>query len=661
MELVFLWVKRYGCFKETGFHFHNTYQFEYDLESSGLRVVTGMGTYKPKDFFGENISNLSVIVGDNGAGKTTVLRLILDCLAGDEANVSPFIAGFFAQDEQELRIYNHELQIRNIESKGIRTVLMDKIAFEEWMESTKFIYVNNVLDIQDYSYKKPGYTHDLSVGGLMRRDHSSGVENRHIRHDANPIIHFSNNEVYRQIDFLYHYKQGELDTEFLFKMVNSLQVEITDNDWNRRYLAQSIEKYYPQKEKPGTGSLTNFSGMPENEVGQLLTMISGSFTTIRHNNLWKVLIADHLLINAIKDTAEPVTTSDNRQRELECLLKAYLPLSANEDILTYCRDYLVRAEIELDKEGSVFAERLVPYRAFVEWMEVESRALDLEIDAASASIIRIMLNDHNKERFRVFFDHYNRTCYPFYFLNFSWGLSTGQSNLLSLYSRLHSVLKPANDGGGRSDKVVNHLNKPCTGILLLIDEADLSFHPKWQVQYISRLLYMLRTIYKSAKVQVILTSHSPMLLSDVPKSNVMYLQEGTNDSANNHAETFGQNIYTLFNDAFFMDLKVGEFANGVIQSVGNGLNELVQSAMLPDVSDVRSEQFALLEHYEYITGIIGEPVIRKAFETKLQRLKEAYRTEKLKSAISLYEELSQEDRDRLIDYIIKDNEKDRDQ
>ncbi|MHA6528746.1 AAA family ATPase [Paenibacillus sp. BAC0078] len=660
MELVYLWVEHYGCFKETGFHFNNTYQFEYDPESGEFQIKNGMDTYKPNHFFGTNISNLSVIVGDNGAGKTTVLRLILDCLAGDETNVSPFIAGFFAQDEQELRIYSHDLQIQNIDSKGIKTVIIDKIALEDWAEMTKFIYVNNVLDVLDYSYNKPGYTHDLSVGGLMRRDHSSGVENRHIRHDANPIIHFFNNEVYRQIDFLYHYKQGELDTEFLFNMINSLQVEITDNDWNRRYLAQSIEKYYPQKEKPATGSLTDFSGIPENEVGKLLTMISDSFASISRRNLWKVLIADHLLINAIKDTAEPVTTSDNRRRELECLLNAYRPLTDNEDILTYCREYLVRARTELDKKGSVYAERLVPYRAFIEWLDMESWALDLEIDAASAPIIRIMLNDNNKERFRVFFDHYNRTCYPFYFLNFSWGLSTGQSNLLSLYSRLHSVLKPSDDGG-RGDKVVNHLDKPCTRILLLIDEADLSFHPKWQVQYISRLLYMLRTIYKSATVQVILTSHSPMLLSDVPKSNVMYLKEGTNDSANDHAETFGQNIYTLFNDAFFMDLTVGEFANGVIQRVGDGLNELVQSAMLQGVSNVRSEHLSRLEYYEYITGIIGEPVIRKAFETKLQRLKEAYRTEKLKSAISLYEELSQEDRDRLIDYIIKDNERDRDQ
>lgn len=66
----------------------------------------------------------------------------------------------------------------------------------------------------------------------------------------------------------------------------------------------------------------------------------------------------------------------------------------------------------------------------------------------------------------------------------------------------------------------------------------------------------------------------------------------------------------------------------------------------------------VLEKYELIASIIGEPVIKKSFESKLQGLKEHYQTETLQNAISVYDNLSPKDRERLIDHIIKANQED---
>ncbi|MGX5556672.1 AAA family ATPase [Bacillus cereus] len=657
MELIYLWIKKYGNFKETDFYFQNSYQFNYDTVSHDLHINNELGEKMPNNFFGENISNLSVIVGDNGAGKTTLLRFIMDGLTNTMDLTGPFIAGFYDQCKKELKIYSHKMLIRNIECKDTKVTLMEESIFEDWISKTKFVYVSNMLDIHDYSQEKPGKVHDASVGGLLRRDYKYAVERKHIPLEENQIYNFFNNEVYRQINFLYQYKQEEIKTDSFFDMLNVLTVKIAENTFKQTTLADVLKKNF-RKGMRGKDESSDVKSLFEDMIDQLLTM--NRLIPNSGESICLSLIAYHLVINAIKDVAESAIPSELRYKELNCLLHVYKPYNDQESIILYSKNLLERFKEELKTARSRYISRLIPYLSFLNWLEIEFEMFDVEVKAADKwnAVVQIKLNDINKERFGAFFKHYNSTCSPFYFLNFSWGLSTGENNLLNLYSRLHSVLIQDRQIGSRGDNVVNYSSMgkiPCTNILLLIDEADLSFHPKWQIQYINRLLNILNVMFKNCKVQVIITTHSPMMLSDVPKSNVIYLKKSTNDSIKEHSETFGQNVYTLFKDAFFIEQTVGEFSNRIIQEVGSALNELVQA----EIHDkMESNDFIDLKYYEYITGIIGEKVIRQSFEAKLQQLREVYRTRDLKNAISLYNKLSPDDRNRMIDYIIQTNEKD---
>ncbi|WP_419886052.1 hypothetical protein [Paenibacillus sp. B-A-8] len=661
MELLYFWVDSYGYFQTTEFHFQNTYQFKYDPAFSRLQIKKkGDGTL-PEHFFGNNITNLSMIVGDNGSGKTTLLRMIMDCLT-NEYNSTPFITAFFDQVKKKVLIYRSELHLELEAHNDIPVAFLTKNALKDWLKKTKLVYISNVLDIHDYMYNKSGMLHDLSIGGLMRRDHSSGVENHHIHHEFNPIHHFFNNEVYRQLDFLYHYNLQESNTKDLFGMVNKLQINVVDNERNRKLLYESIQKQ-TKRHHSGSSSRRDFNTLPNNDYWKVLGLVSASFSSTHPNEIWKFRFADHLFVNAIKETVESVTTSDKRLEELECLLNVYRTYdkSTFKDVFMYTMGFLEQVRMKLNSIHSIYTNRLDPYISFLSWLTKNSTQVEESVDNVSAALIGINLKNNTEDWFKEFFTHYNRTCRPYYYLNFSWGLSTGENNLLSLYSRFHSVLEAA-PNGGRSNKVINHTplgDVACTGVLLLIDEADLSYHLKWQVQYINRLLQMLDNFFKSCKVQVILTSHSPMLLSDIPKSNVIYLKDGNNDPVGNHMETFGQNIHTLFNDAFFVHQTVGEFSNQIIQNAGEDLNKLEQSIIRDKGNpDQKTVEPVNLEKYEFIASIIGEPVIKKAFENKLQGLKDHYQTEALKSAISLYDNLSQEDRERLIDHIIKANQRD---
>jgi hypothetical protein len=148
--------------------------------------------------------------------------------------------------------------------------------------------------------------------------------------------------------------------------------------------------------------------------------------------------------------------------------------------------------------------------------------------------------------------------------------------------------------------------------LILIDEGELGLHPQWQKQYLNILLEFLPKIFKNKNVQLILTTHSPFLVSDLPKENIIFLKrdkEGKCEVSDlkDHKATFGANIHTLFSDSFFMQGGlIGEFAKKKIDRV----IALLQS----DKELTEAEQ----KECEFIVSKIGEPIVQRELEKKLK-------------------------------------------
>ncbi len=76
--------------------------------------------------------------------------------------------------------------------------------------------------------------------------------------------------------------------------------------------------------------------------------------------------------------------------------------------------------------------------------------------------------------------------------------------------------------------------------LFLFDEPEISLHPKWQIDYLNEVINLLKKTNK--QYHFIFTSHSPFLLSDLPKENVIFLKEGKQVDVN--INPFGANIHT---------------------------------------------------------------------------------------------------------------------
>lgn len=104
---------------------------------------------------------------------------------------------------------------------------------------------------------------------------------------------------------------------------------------------------------------------------------------------------------------------------------------------------------------------------------------------------------------------------------------------------------------------------------LIFEEVELYFHPEYQQKYIQ---YLLEQITKAnlehiTGINICFVTHSPFILSDIPKNNVLFLKEGKIVRPMQE-DTFGSNIHTLLQNGFFLqNVSMGNFAKSKINKL----------------------------------------------------------------------------------------------
>lgn len=202
-------------------------------------------------------------------------------------------------------------------------------------------------------------------------------------------------------------------------------------------------------------------------------------------------------------------------------------------------------------------------------------------------------------------------------LEFEWnGLSSCELALLNLLGRLNSVTSNLN-----SSKV-----------LVLLDEVDLGLHPEWQRNWVNSVLPIIGKIMKKGNdaVRVILSTHSPIILSDFLAEDVIYLPE----EPNKILKTFGQNIYSLFKNSFFLEAPKGAFSQQVIEDLlkifGSCSNEemiqrnktykqFIKRYRIHLKKDTPAQD--IRNFFEKLVDMIGEDIIRNHLKIQLESIK----------------------------------------
>jgi len=186
-----------------------------------------------------------------------------------------------------------------------------------------------------------------------------------------------------------------------------------------------------------------------------------------------------------------------------------------------------------------------------------------------------------------------KTIEDFLVMNCDPPVSSGEWSYLSMLSRLYSQIKSTGD-------------KP---IVLFLDEIETTLHPLWQRGLVKVLIQFFETFFPSVSVHIVFASHSPMLLSDIPKSNVVFLMKDRGrysisemkEDLDRLSNTFGANICDLYESGYFLNEgPIGAFAFDKIKQVVNGCAK--------DVHQVDREA---------VVKCIGDPIISHYIRRKL--------------------------------------------
>ena len=144
---------------------------------------------------------------------------------------------------------------------------------------------------------------------------------------------------------------------------------------------------------------------------------------------------------------------------------------------------------------------------------------------------------------------------------------------------------------------------------IMMDEIELCYHPEYQRTFVYELVNTIKRLKLNEKcgINILMSTHSPFVLSDIPQSNVLYIDEGKDVSKERGINTFAANVNELLNRSFFLSNGfMGEFAKEKIVSLINYLKN-------PQNDDYWTEEKA-----KQVIELVGDEVIR-------YQLKELYR------------------------------------
>ena len=537
--LQYIWIEKWHCIDHQGFSFSEEYSIEYDEANHALNIEKNENYYS-NGFWGKNI-DLTAVVGENGTGKTTFLRTLL-ALSNYQLLSFGYIAVYKIEDS--LKIYYHKVPIEKYDKAYCIEKVWKKysIKFDNSPEAWRYIYYTGVMNKIVDSYDSIPSVSDLSTYSLMKKNKNHGIDI------------FCLNEFTKQIRFFLKNKNKIED----FGIKYPKYVTIFFNN-NKEGLEEIIRRYYglyeatilttEQIKEKSDGFIHNFLGIGEgkdystpNELFEANLSCAMFLSIIQR--LCKSEVDDKMLknlwnkLNSGSDEKSPFERIKNFLSLIE--FDFCFPKDKYVDFIKY-----IEKEIIPHSNFSSFSLKAL---RFTMNADPDKKILGVDVNGVLQDFVRLYETTINEDGY----------------LLFEWGLSSGESLLFSTFARLYDE---------ENNRRIAENYKKTTNVLVLLDEAEVSFHPEWQRKYLKCMLSFLSDLYSDIHIQIVIATHSPIMLSDIPRQNIIYLKKDKErsmivDSNDNHSETFGANIFRLYNDSFFLDKgAIGAFAKDKLEKL----------------------------------------------------------------------------------------------
>lgn len=156
-------------------------------------------------------------------------------------------------------------------------------------------------------------------------------------------------------------------------------------------------------------------------------------------------------------------------------------------------------------------------------------------------------------------------------------------------------------------------------LILLLDEPENYMHPEMCRTFIRNLNVLLSKRNPNAELQVLISTHSPFMLSDVMASQVIkmdYDENGKCVISESEKPYYAANIHSIMADGFFLEYTIGEQARIFLEDKFKLLQRL--TCMNRNLSSLEKEELTMMRS---LIPNIGDALIRHCFCMMLEKFK----------------------------------------
>lgn len=156
-------------------------------------------------------------------------------------------------------------------------------------------------------------------------------------------------------------------------------------------------------------------------------------------------------------------------------------------------------------------------------------------------------------------------------------------------------------------------------LILLLDEPENYMHPEMCRTFIRNLNVLLSKRNPNTELQVLISTHSPFMLSDVMASQVIkmdYDENGKCVISESKKPYYAANIYSIMADGFFLEYTIGEQARIFLEDKFKLLQRL--TCMNRNLSSSEKEELTMIRS---LIPNIGDALIRHCFCMMLEKFK----------------------------------------
>lgn len=566
MELLYLYVHNDNkSIKGCEYNFSPNYKFTYNATTKTFHMEWHKNNV-PNKWFGDNILNITAIIGKNASGKTNLLECIIKSLCGQGGGW--IICLYEGQLYSNVPTLYSEIKFLFEVKRFNRWGSPLNGEFEERINNTEVIFYSTSID-RALSNKNSYYSKfkDISNAFLLRK-HIYEIGNTPDFAHISDIDVMQTGDVFRLLLFLIYTRDGSQNIISSFKLPT--YIELTFHAYNHSNLD------HPTYKELSKGLTDSFQDQIK------LKIIQRIFALASIPDAWNNTTSFEEVISVLNTRAE-------------------YGYNIYDLLLDLFHRKAIRYKQPL-RRASMGGDAPLTFGVYIDFIDYGFVNALYNYYYAIPKVLPYASN-------RSFDKNASNT-----WVTIKYGVSSGERILYTLLARILGSIfeKQGEIHYVHERRIVNSHYFDGKTIILLLDEPDLQLHPEWQQKFLNILLSSFAKFFPKVMFQIIITSHSPILISDIPRSNILFIEKRDGYSrvctSIRHKETFAANIHTLYNDSFFLEgVPIGDFAKCKIQEIYNRLNN---AEISPEI---------LKEIYR-----IGEPIIRglllKVYDSKRQNL-----------------------------------------